>query len=342
MKIAVIGSGSFGTAISQSLATQVENVFLFAKRQNVIDDINNNSLNREYFTNIKLESNIKALSFDCIDKISEVDIVILAVPSGVTREVAYNLKELLKDKYIISTAKGLEYPSLKTMTEVIKEETNSETVFSFSGPTFADELIAGNLSAATLGCKDEKFFYDYKKIIPQNILLDYSFDTKSVELCGVLKNIYAIATGIWDSIHTSNNEHFMFLNLCFKEMNMILEKISYDSMLITKFCCFGDFNLTSNVDKSRNRTLGLMIGKNIISISSISSNIVLEGTKSIKGINQMVKDLEINTPIINFVNEVLGDNSNINISILNLLNKIKDLDAKNSTKGREYAKLSTI
>lgn len=325
MIVSVIGAGSFGTAIAKILSGKADEVFLFGRDPEVVNSINKSGKNIHYFPDTKLETNIKAKLIGDENKlIQKSDVVIFTVPSGSTREVASQLKNELNDKIIISTAKGIEYPRLKTMTTAIREETGCNKVLSFSGPTFADELIMGFFAGATLGVPDDKLKKVVKEVFSSPLLLiDYSEDIQAVELCGVLKNVYSIATGIFDSFFHSFNEHHTFLNLCFKEMSSMLEKVSTDQKLIYKFCAFGDFNLTTNANKSRNRTLGLMVGKEFLKINEFNPSIIYEGMKSVKALEDKSKELDLNTPIISFVNRALNDSRNIKLQLHHLLSEIQ-------------------
>ncbi len=211
------------------------------------------------------------------------------------------------------------------MTEVVEEKTQNENVFSISGPTFADELINNVLSALTLGVDKEEYVKLVKKIFSSpNMITDLSTDVQGVEFCGVLKNVYAIALGIFDSQFYGNNSHYAFLNLCFKEMRLLLDEMGYDTSLSNNFCGFGDLNLTSGADKSRNRTIGFMIGKGI-DIDLENSTITLEGFRSTKAIKRMTRDSETRYPIINFVNDAFDNRKNVKSGLNSLLNDLKSM-----------------
>ena len=263
MNISILGPGGYGTAIAQLVSQNVDEVNLFGRNNSIIKSINQKNINNIYHPLIKLSDNIKAYKMDDRKLIKNSDIVIFCVPSGSTRSITKYINQSLNDKIIISTAKGIEFPSTKYMSQIIYEETDNEAIFSIAGPTFADELIRNVLSGITLGINITSYKKSLTKIFnSSNILLDHSTDVQGVELCSILKNVYATAMGIFDSYFQGHNEHHAFLNLCFKEMFYILVKTGHND-IIDHFCAFGDLNLTSNTDKSRNRTIGLMLGKNI-------------------------------------------------------------------------------
>ncbi len=306
MDVAIVGSGSMGTALAQRISHNVPSVFLFARREEVVSSINTDRINIDYFPSLRLNENICGCLFNDFYKVDP-DIVIFAIPSGAVRGTVENYFSNLSGKVVISTAKGIEYPSLMTMTEIISKYSTCKTVLSFSGPNFADEIAYGHIAGATVGISDPSLRAMVSSLFG-GFVLDFSDDVTAVELCGILKNVYAIGTGMWDSVYSNYNEHYTFLNLCYKEMCNFLRVISRDENIFTKFCCFGDFALTANVDKSRNRTLGLMVGKNIIKTPYLESGITFEGSKSVKAIIELARQHSVEMPIALFVYDTLNGN----------------------------------
>jgi glycerol-3-phosphate dehydrogenase (NAD(P)+) len=309
MRVSIIGAGSFGTALAQTISSRTEQVSLFGRNVELLRSVNEHHINPSYHPFIKLNANITAFDLSRqAGKLKESDLIVFSIPSGVTRDVTRALKDCLQGKMIVSTAKGIECPSLSTMSEVIKDEAGDVQTASFSGATFADELILGAFSCATLGLDQradrELIFTAFKA---PNLVLDMSNDVQGVELCGILKNVYAITTGIFDATVTGNNAHYGFLSLCFKEMSHILAKITSDPNLAQKFCAHGDLHLTANVDKSRNRILGFIVGKLGITPKDIKSNVVLEGVNAARALKRKSELAEVDTPLISFVNACLDD-----------------------------------
>lgn len=309
-KVGIIGAGSMGTALAQSISNRVGEVVLYGRSQEVIDSINSDQYNRNYFPGLRLNSNIHARLIKNRLDITDCEATIIAVPSSEVRPIANAFSDELADTILIAVSKGLEYPSLKTMSELIFEESKNPNIVCFSGPNFADEIAYGHIAGATIGTGNSSLRTMMSDLF-SSFILDFSDDVRATELCGVLKNVYAIGTGMWDSVYSNYNEHYTFLNMCYKEMCTFLKVISHDQDIFTKFCCFGDFNLTANVDKSRNRTLGLMIGKNIIKTPYLDSGVTFEGSKSVKGVVELADKYNINMPIANFVYDVLCGNNNV-------------------------------
>ncbi|WP_292366044.1 MULTISPECIES: NAD(P)H-dependent glycerol-3-phosphate dehydrogenase [unclassified Methanoculleus] len=319
--VGVIGAGSMGTAVAQSISRRAGEIIIFGRRQEVVDSINTDNCNKRYFPGLRLNPNIRArLMNDRLD-VADCAAVIIAVPSSEVRSIVNATHDELTGKILITVAKGLEYPSLKTMSEIIRDETGNPKIACFSGPTFADEIAYGHIAGATIGAADDPSLRATMSDLFGEFILDFSDDIRAVELCGVLKNVYAIGTGMWDSVYGNHNEHYTFLNMCYKEMCTFLKAVSLDEGIFTKFCCFGDFNLTANVDKSRNRTLGLMVGKNIIKTPYSESGVTFEGSKSVKGIIELANNHGVDMPIAKFVYDVLGGNNNVRKSVDTLIRR---------------------
>lgn len=321
MKISIVGAGSFGTSLAKVISENNCSVNLFARNKEVIDCINNKRVNKNYFPSVVLNKNIQCINIlEDSAELAGSDFIFFALPSGVTREVVEAVNVNINNIPILSTSKGIEFPSLLTMSEVIKEVTGNRRVYSFSGPTFADEIMNGSFTSATIGIDHDEDLEVLKKVLDlPNLIFDYTNDISGVELCGVLKNIYSIAAGIFDSFSNSNNEHHAFLNLCFKEMHSILSEYSVDKDLILRFCAFGDFSMTTNSDKSRNRTLGLMVGKGMLNLNEFNPSIIFEGLKSINAIEKKCENKNIKVPIVSFVKESLDDIEGVKLKLNKLL-----------------------
>jgi len=319
MNISIIGAGSFGTAIAQILVENVDNVYLLARNKKRAEYINKAHENIWYHPGIILNDKIRAAVIQESDNILKgSDYIFFAVPSGSLRSVLNSLDSQLEDKKIISCIKGIEYPSLKPMTTIIQEETGSDTVFCISGPNFAYELIRGVYSGITIGAP-KKYQRNIRSLIESpRIMFDYSENVQGVEFCGILKNVYALGMGILDGHITGENHRYTLLTLCFKEIKQILDEMGHGELL-DKFCGFGDFLLTSLTDKSRNRTLGLMLGKNIQ--LSKRSTITVESLRSIKAIKRLTDNMDL--PILELVHETLQDPQSISVHIKNFQENLR-------------------
>jgi len=316
MKIVICGgTGSFGTALGNVLSLNEENdVILLGRNKMIVDGINKLKINPKHFPSIKLNDKLRATTD--VKVLNDADIIFLSLPSSVVVDyIEKNRKLINKDSIMVNLAKGF-CKNGNIIPNNLKEIFNNKMV-SLKGPTFASELIHNYPSAFTVSSKDKEMFKLFKKIFKNtNVCLDYSDDIMGVELASILKNIYAICLGIVDAYFNSANTRFLVLTKAFNEMREIFTYLGGKEETLFRYCGFGDFGLTALNDLSRNRTLGLMIGKGFLSPNTESS-VILEGKKSLNVIYNKIKSenfLIVNSlyeifyeekPIIDFLKKII-------------------------------------
>ncbi|MGM0497678.1 MAG: NAD(P)H-dependent glycerol-3-phosphate dehydrogenase [Bacteroidota bacterium] len=280
-RICIIGTGNFATALGNRLVQNTANhVVLLSIEEKIVKSINEQHENSHYFPNVKLSERLTAsLNKDVLTKS---DFIFLAIPSFVVVDyVIENIKLINKKALLINLAKGFSKDRKKTIGEAL-ENNVSNPVCTLKGPTFAREVINNIPTAMTLGVKDKVMYKNILKIFESTgFYIDYSADMVAVELLSILKNIYAIVIGIVDAHFNSPNIRFFILNKAFNEMRSILKDNQLDEETIFRYCGYGDFALTALNDLSRNRTLGLLIGKGFFT-EAISNRVLLEGQIAVK------------------------------------------------------------
>ncbi len=314
-KIVMAGAGVFGTAIADRLATNPENILtLYTIEEDVVEDINTHHQNSAYFPGRHLRKAITA-SGD-IACCREADYLFLAIPSKVIESFCLSIKELIKPSCIvINLAKGFANDG-RFLPEVIP----FEHVGSMKGPTFAVEVINGVPSALTYGGNYE----DYKRLktevlIGTGIIADFTKDMRGAELLSILKNMYAIAIGIVSGKYNSPNVDFIMMTKAVNEMKEILELYGCESETIFSYCGIGDLGLTALNDLSRNRTLGLLIGKGFA--NDPKSGVVLEGMKTIKIMGELIMDKGLidEFPVLDALFQLIYRDSDLNHYMMRVL-----------------------
>jgi glycerol-3-phosphate dehydrogenase (NAD(P)+) len=275
MKVGVIGAGSLGTALSQTISENVDQLLLHVRKQELCDDINNMGYNTHYYPNRKLNDNIKATT-DLNDLI-DCEIIFLAIPSSAFRPTLKSLKEVISnDTILVTTAKGIEYPSLNTMGDLISEYFNNEYVV-LSGPNFASEIMIKQPTLTNIASRNPENSKKVKEVLTtKHFKVKIIDDIRGIELCGVLKNINAIANGICEGMKINENARYGILTKSFEDTITIIEAFGGVSETAHEYCGFGDLILTSTSTESRNHTLGILYGQRLI-IDEAASGIVFEG-----------------------------------------------------------------
>ncbi|MDD4142084.1 MAG: 2-dehydropantoate 2-reductase N-terminal domain-containing protein [Bacteroidales bacterium] len=275
----VAGAGAFGTALANSLCKNPDIVVrLLSVEQEVVESINRNRINSVYFPNIQLLKQLKATTNNRI--LEKADAVFLAVPSSVLISYLNTLRPFIPaDALIINLAKG--FGENNVIISQYLEENFSNPTGTMKGASFAIEVLNNMPTGYTFASKNPECFDIMKQYAKgTNIHLDYSDDILGVELLSILKNIYAIIIGIVDAHFASANTRFLVSTKVFNELRKTLLTFGGNSETIFKYCGYGDFNLTSLNDLSRNRTMGLFIGKGFIK-NITSDKITLEGKRSL-------------------------------------------------------------
>ncbi len=320
--IVFIGSGAIATALGNVLASlNGDAVYLLSIEEEVIESINKKHVNIKYFPNVKLSHSLEAGADKT--KLSSADIIFLAIPSSKT--ICYlkdNQKLFSKSAIIVNLAKGFGNDN-KTIVESMLEMFPDNPVASLKGPSFARDIINKLQTGLTVGTKNIAAFEELKNIFnDSHIYLDHSDDIIGVDLLSILKNIYAIAIGIIDAHYNSPNLRFMVLTNAFKEMRSLLLQFGGKEETLYKYCGIGDFGLTALNDLSRNRTLGLLIGKGFFS-KDISDNVLLEGKIAVNVFCEEISKQNslTNYHIINELYKVFNNNYDSSKFLNNILKK---------------------
>lgn len=309
MKIVIIGGGSFGTAFASQLSSCKKNkITLLVRDKNTSNEINNFHLNSKYFPNKKLNENIFAsVEYSILE---HADLVFIAIPTKEIANVINPLKKYLpKDTLLVNMAKGI-LENGQTIVEYLEENLNHQNVCSLKGASFSAEMIHDVPTLLTLGFKEKNQLDKVEKAFEYtNLYLDYTIDIRGVELLSALKNIYAILLGYMDAKYNAVNTRFLFLTKTFSELKIILKAMGGRAETLDLSCGLGDFALTSLNDLSRNRTLGLLIGKGFYNQATQENSVVLEGIKTISYVNEIIsKDLRKKLPLLEALIQLLVHN----------------------------------
>ena len=300
MNILVLGAGTFGTAIANELSVNTENkVTLFSRNQEKVKEINEFQTNKSCFPNKHLTKHIKASS----DKefIRDADIVFIALPSSVIIGNLIALKSFFKDDVLfVNLSKGL-FERGVTIVESVKKELDTDNVVTLKGPSFAVEVMEHADTLLTLGYTTKQQYETVNKIVKNTSLhIDFTTDIRGVELLSVLKNIYAVVLGVVDAKYNSPNTRFMILTKAFSEVRVLLRSLGGSGDTLFLACGFGDLCMTSLNDLSRNRTLGLLIGKGFFSADYKSNAVILEGLNAVEMLHDLIEeDVTKELPLFN-------------------------------------------
>lgn len=307
MKVTILGGGSFGTALANQLAQNPKNkIVILVRNEKIKDEINIQNINSLYFSKRILSPKIKASTNDEILETTEV--LFIAIPTIGIADILLNLKKHLSQEcLIVNMAKGL-LPDGKTIVELIKSEIDHSNTITMKGASFSVEMMNSMPTLFTLGFERRKQLDLILQIVEDtNIFLDYTNDIRGVELLSALKNIYAIALGNTDAQFNSLNTRFLILTKAVEEIKVIMRSLGGLDETIFLSCGIGDIALTGLSDLSRNRTLGLLIGKGFYNQSLADNSVVLEGENTLSLIDKALSEnIKKKLPLFTYVKTLLN------------------------------------
>ena len=258
--IAVVGSGSWGSAIAIYLAEKGHNVKIWSFSEEECDKINNEK-KCVFLPKAKIPDTVECLT-DLEKVIEGSDIIFHVTPSKFTRETIKKYKAYVKDQPVIICSKGFESDSLKTLDEVAKEELPNSKIGVLSGPSHAEEVSLNVPTALVAACEDEKVTDMIVDIFKSETMRMYtSKDVKGVELGGALKNIIAFCAGVCTGLELGDNTFAALITRGLVEISRLGTVMGGNRDTFYGLTGLGDLIVTCSSNHSRNRRAGILIGQ---------------------------------------------------------------------------------
>ncbi len=310
-KIAVIGAGTWGTALAALLADKGYNVPLWVYEKKLAEEISRRRINTVYLPDIILPDGIKA-SHRIEDVVKKARYILSVVPTQYTRTIFKNvLPYISKDTQIISASKGIEKHTLLTVSGILRELSGHQVAV-LSGPSFAKEVIRKLPTAVTIATGDSNTGLLLQKIFNTDYFRVYTNnDVLGVELGGALKNVIAIASGISDALNLGFNARAALITRGLAEITRLGVAMGAQEKTFWGLSGLGDLVLTCTGPLSRNYTVGLKLGqgqrlKNILSGMSM----VAEGIATSESAYKLSKKFKVEMPIVEQIYKVINEGKN--------------------------------
>jgi glycerol-3-phosphate dehydrogenase (NAD(P)+) len=329
-RIAVIGAGSWGTALAQSLACSGHEVRLWAYEEEVVKTILSTRENRIYLPGIEISKAILPTS-DLSRAVADAQYVLTVLPSHGCRSLYTRMLPFLQQEMIlISATKGLEEGSLMRMSEVIQsvvEKRFNPAIAVLSGPSFAREVAEGHPTAIVVACRDSRVAGSIQEEFSSKTLRLYtSSDVTGVELGGAVKNVIAIAAGVIEGLGMGHNPMAALITRGLAEITRLGSACGARKETLSGLAGLGDLVLTCTGNLSRNRTVGIELGKgkNLQDIIG-SMNTVAEGVKTTGATLELSRSYGVEMPITTQVSRILQNEISPQQAIIELMERsLKD------------------
>lgn len=328
-KIGIIGAGSWGTAIAGIISRKGLDAYLWGHRKEHVDALLHDKENKKYLPGLYFPDNLKVTA-DLSKVVNSCNVLCMVVPSQIYRSVFCDvLKSINNDKIIVSAVKGIENDTLSTMTEIMADETlKSSLLYTvdlavLSGPSFAREVADSVPTAVTIGCKNNEtaqilqylFGTDHFRVYTSN-------DVIGLELSAAFKNIIALATGICDGLGYGMNTRAALITRGLAEITRLGIKCGADPLTFSGLSGMGDLILTCTGNLSRNRTVGLELGrgKKLEEILK-GMNMIAEGVKTTLSGYKLAQKNGVDMPILEQVHAILYQEKNCDSAVRELLQR---------------------
>lgn len=325
LRIAVIGAGSWGTAIASMIASRVTTT-IWARRHDLADEIANEHRNSSYLPGLDLAPELSATS-DLDAAVSDVDALVIGVPSHGFREVLGSVADAIPPQTpILSLSKGIEAETLMRMTEVtadILRGHDRSVIGALTGPNLAREIVAGQPAATVIAIEDDETARRLQAVFMNSRFRVYTNpDVIGSEVAGAVKNVMAIAAGMAAGQGFGDNTLATLITRALVEMTRLGVAMGGDVRTFSGLAGLGDLVATCNSTQSRNHQVGFGLGQGR-SLDDIVSdmNMVAEGVKSTRGVLALADRHGVEMPIAAQVGRVLYDGIDTTTALRELMTR---------------------
>lgn len=323
MKIAVIGSGSWGTAMAILLAGKKYDIYLWSWQQEETDRLNLYRENKEFLPGVQLPDNI-VCSHDMGFCVKDADIIITAVPSIATRTTARQLgKFVAEGQKILNISKGLEEETLLRLSEVYKSEIPQASVSVMSGPSHAEEVSRGLPTTNVVASDDIETSKWIQSVIMNDVFRIYtSDDIVGVELGGALKNVIALCAGISDGLGFGDNTKAALMTRGLAEIKRLGVALGAKSETFSGLSGMGDLIVTCTSMHSRNRRAGILIGQGKTLEETLKEvHMVVEGVNTASAAYKLAQKMNVTMPITEEACNILYNNKLARDAVYSLMTR---------------------
>lgn len=306
LRVAVLGGGSFGTAMANLAARNGCDTCMWIRDEAAALEMQKTHRNTRYLPDFQLENSLKFYS-DIRQVIPNSDLIFVAIPSHSYRSVLKQIAPMITGQGIVSLTKGIEADTFALMSDIIQQELPEVPFGVLSGPNLAKEIVAGMPAATVIASHSETLRAAVQDALHSALFRVFaSSDVQGVELGGALKNIYAVAMGMGAAYSVGENTRSMLLTRALAEMSRFAVKLGANPLTFLGLSGVGDLFATCSSPLSRNYQIGLALGqgKNLEEAIACLGQ-TAEGINTIRQVRAQAKILDVYMPITNALYEVI-------------------------------------
>ena len=312
MKIGILGAGAYGMAMASVFDNNGHKIKIWSNSEEEVNLLltNHKSNKIDYIIpdDFVITTDMKLVVMDA-------DIIVIAVPSEFVRNVCKELNKYFKEEQIICIAsKGIENNSCLFMDDVVSQYIKTDNIAVISGGTFAEDMVKEVPVGLTLATKSKLAGDIILKAMENDyVKIQITDDIIGTEICGSIKNVFAIAAGMLEGMKYPESTKSLFMTEVIKDIKFLIKSLGGKEETILSFAGIGDILLTCSSSKSRNYTLGKMIGeeRERQEIKKYIDSSTIEGLYTLNSIKKLLNDKEIEMPIIDLISDIIMGKKNL-------------------------------
>ena len=304
--VAVLGGGSFGTAVANLLAENGVEVRQWMRDPEQAEAMRNNRENPRYLKGVKIHPGVEPVN-DLLATLQACELIFVALPSSALRSVLAPHAELLSNKLLVSLTKGIEAHTFKLMSQILEEIAPQARIGVLSGPNLAREVAEHALTATVVASEDEQLCQRVQAVLHGRTFRVYaSNDRFGVELGGALKNVYAIIAGMAVALGMGENTKSMLITRALAEMTRFAVSQGANPMTFLGLAGVGDLIVTCSSPKSRNYQVGHALGQGLSLDEAVNRlGEVAEGVNTLKVLKAQAEQVQVYMPLVAGLHAIL-------------------------------------
>lgn len=315
MKIAILGTGAYGLSLALMADQNDNQIMMWTKFKDEKDLLAMNYGNPKLLPNVVMPSNI-GYTTDMKECVEGSDIILIMVPAGAVDDVSKELQKYYQEQYICIGSKGIEQDTCLFVEDVVRKHIKTKKLAVISGPSFAVDIASYVPIGLTLASEDKQTLKVIKQALEnEHLKIRTCDDVVGVEVCGSIKNIIAIACGIIDGMGLPESTKAMLITESMHDIKGLIHALGGNKKTIMSYAGIGDLILTCTSSKSRNFTLGRLIGSKASSkeIEDYKRTTTIEGLYTLESIYKLLRNKKVHMPIIDIMYRIIVEHDDIEL-----------------------------
>lgn len=328
--VAVLGGGSFGTAMAKVLAENGHSVKFWMRDEELARELKEQGTNNRYMPGVRIEGDLHPTT-NFAEAVADAEVVFVAIPSKAFRNVIHaHADDFRPGQIVISLTKGIEREGFKLMSEILQEEIPRTRIGVLSGPNLAAEIVNRELTATVIAAKDPDVRRTVQDLLGCSYFRVYAnVDIYGVELSGALKNIYAIVSGMAAALKMGENARAMLMTRSLAEMSRFAVSLGANPMTFMGLAGIGDLVVTCTSSKSRNYRVGYAVGKGAqLETAEAELGQVAEGIHTLRLVKEKAEEVGIYMPLVRGLYDILYGGASIKAVISGLMTAVQNSDVE--------------